>query len=95
MKKFPDATVKSSELEREHGKLVWSFDLSRPSSRNITEVQVNALTGKISKTEVETPEREAKEAASEKKEAASEQKDALSDKQDTTKRPMAEPNAAK
>jgi uncharacterized membrane protein YkoI len=61
--KVPHGTVKSSELEKEHGKLVWSFDIATPNSRNITEVQVDAKTGKIAAVEVETPQDQAKEAA--------------------------------
>jgi uncharacterized membrane protein YkoI len=59
--------VKSSELEREHGKLVWSFDISVPHSKNITEVQVDAKTGKIVAVEIETPKDQAKEKALDKK----------------------------
>ena len=37
-----------------------------PKSKNITEVQVDAKTGKIVSTQVETPEDQAKEAAADK-----------------------------
>jgi uncharacterized membrane protein YkoI len=53
--KVPNGTIKSGELEKEHGKLVWSFDVSTPHSKNITEVQVDAKTGKIVVVEKETP----------------------------------------
>lgn len=43
--KVPGGAVKEGELEKEHGKLVWSFDIATTSSRDITEVQVNALGG--------------------------------------------------
>jgi uncharacterized membrane protein YkoI len=66
--KVPNGKVKSSELEKEHGKLVWSFDISTPGSKNITEVQVDAKTGKIVAVEVETPKDQAKESAADKKE---------------------------
>jgi uncharacterized membrane protein YkoI len=59
--KVPNGKIRSSELEREHGKLVWSFDISTPHSKNITEVQVDAKTGKIAAVEVETPRDQAKE----------------------------------
>jgi uncharacterized membrane protein YkoI len=52
--------VISTELEREHGVLVWSFDI-RTAPKKITEVQVNAKDGKIVAVEEETPEHEAKE----------------------------------
>jgi uncharacterized membrane protein YkoI len=53
--------IKSAELEKEHGKLVWSFDISTPNSKNITEVQVDAKTGKIVAVEIETPKAQASE----------------------------------
>lgn len=43
--KTPHGTVKSSELEREHGRLIWSFDISQPSVKGVTEIQVDAKTG--------------------------------------------------
>jgi uncharacterized membrane protein YkoI len=61
-----NGTVKSSELEKEHGKLIWSFDIATPKTQNITEVQVDAKTGKIVLTHIETPAKQAKEAQSEK-----------------------------
>ena len=65
--KVPDGKIKAAELEKEHGKLIWSFDISMPKSANITEIQVDAKTGKIVSTQVETPKDQAKEAASDKK----------------------------
>jgi hypothetical protein len=66
--KVPDGKIKAAELEKEHGNLIWSFDISRPKSKNITEVQVDAKTGKIVSTQVETPKDQAQEAAADKKE---------------------------
>jgi uncharacterized membrane protein YkoI len=60
-----NGTVKSSELEKENGKLIWSFDIATPKTQNITEVQVDAKTGKIVSTHLETPAKQAKEAKSE------------------------------
>lgn len=60
--------IASSELEREHHRLIWSFDITKPGSRNVTEIQVDAKTGKIVSTQIETPRKEAKEAAAEAKE---------------------------
>ena len=65
--KVPNGKIESAELEKEHGKLIWSFDISIPNSTDITEVQVNAKTGKIVSTKVETPKDQAKEAAADKK----------------------------
>jgi uncharacterized membrane protein YkoI len=53
-------TVESAELEREHGKLVYSFDI-RNSKGTITEVQVSAITGKIVRVEHENKKQEAAE----------------------------------
>jgi uncharacterized membrane protein YkoI len=63
--RVPDGSIKSSELEREHGKLIWSFDIARPKSRNIAEVHVDAKTGKVLAEETETPHDQAAEAAAE------------------------------
>lgn len=67
LSKVPDGKIKSTELEKEHGKLVWSFDIATPESKNITEIQVDANTGEIVSNEVETAEDEAKEAVADKK----------------------------
>ena len=62
----PGGTVQNGELEREHGHLVWSFDISNPKSRDITEVQVDAITGKIVHVARENPARQAAEAKADK-----------------------------
>ncbi len=62
----PNGTVKESELEKEHGKLIWSFDIATPGTTDITEVNVDAMTGKVVSTEKEKAEDEAKEAKGEK-----------------------------
>jgi hypothetical protein len=59
----PNGVIKESELEKEHGKLIWSFDITTPDSKDITEVAVDAITGNVVSTEKETPEEQAKEAA--------------------------------
>ena len=66
LKRAHGGTVKEAELEEENGKLVWSFDITRPGTRNLTEVLVDAITGKVVSTETETPAHEAAEAAEEK-----------------------------
>ncbi len=45
--KVPGGTVKESELEKEKGKLVWSFDFTTPGTKEITEVLVDAMTGEV------------------------------------------------
>jgi uncharacterized membrane protein YkoI len=65
--KVSGGSIKSSELEEEGGKLIWSFDIATPKSRNITEVQVDAKSGKIVSTQIETPADQAKEAKGDQK----------------------------
>ena len=65
--KVPDGVIKSAELEREHGLLIWSFDIAKPGTKNITEVQIDAKTGKIASITIETPKDQATEATAEKK----------------------------
>ncbi|MEY2536813.1 MAG: hypothetical protein QOG67_553 [Verrucomicrobiota bacterium] len=64
--KVPNGAIQSGELEREHGKLIWSFDIGTNSASSITEVQVDAKDGKIVSVKTETPRDQAKEAAAEK-----------------------------
>lgn len=59
--KVPDGTIKEGELEKEKGKLIWSFDIATPGSPNIQEVNVDAITGDVVSVETETPEQQAKE----------------------------------
>jgi uncharacterized membrane protein YkoI len=62
--KVPNGTVKEGELEMEKGKLIWSFGFTIPDSKDIKEVNVDAITGAVvGDVETETPESEAKEAA--------------------------------
>ena len=62
-------TVKSSELEKEKGTLVWSFDITNAKGGGITEVLVSAIDGHIVETKAETAKAEAAEKAKEAKEA--------------------------
>src|ERR1019366_4322030 len=64
--KTPNGTIKEGELEKEHGKLIWSFDITTPDTKDITEVNVDAITGDVVSVEKEVAESEAKEAAGEK-----------------------------
>lgn len=52
--KVPGGVVKEAELEKEHGRLIWSFDIAIPGSTEITEVHVDAKTGDVIRTEKET-----------------------------------------
>ena len=66
--RVPNGTIKESELETEHGKLVWSFDIATPGTTDITEVQVDAKTGEVVSVEKETlAQQQAEKRADEKK----------------------------
>jgi len=64
--RVPDGKIREAELEREGGKLVWSFDIARPGTKDITEIQVDAKTGEIVSQTTETPKHEASEKTSKK-----------------------------
>ena len=51
--RVPGSAVKALELEREHGLLIWSFDLTVAGKQGIEEVEVDALTGKVVSVEHE------------------------------------------
>jgi uncharacterized membrane protein YkoI len=59
--KVPGGTVKEGELEKEKGKLIWSFDIATTGSQDITEIAVDAITGEIVSVDKETPEQQARE----------------------------------
>lgn len=62
-----DVTVAESELEAEHGCLIWSFDMKVKNMRGVQEVQIDAGNGKVLSSVHESP---AKEAAEKKDEPA-------------------------
>ncbi len=64
LKKAP-GKISSAELERENGKLIYSFDI-KTASKGVTEVNVDAMTGDVVDVQKESP---AKEAAEKKQEA--------------------------
>lgn len=72
--KVPGGTIKEGELEKEKGKLIWSFDISIPGSSDIKEVQVDAITGQIVSVETETAAAESKERKKEKDDDEKEEK---------------------
>lgn len=59
--------LKASELEKEGGKWIYSFEFSNKKG-TITEVNVEAYTGEVISVEDEDPAKEAKEAREEKAE---------------------------
>ncbi|MBV9108819.1 MAG: PepSY domain-containing protein [Gemmatimonadetes bacterium] len=64
----PRGRVRSSELEREHGHLIYSFDIAVPGRSGIEEINVDAMTGRILAHEHEGAAAERAEAAQEAKE---------------------------
>ena len=67
--KVPGGTIKEGGLEEEKGKVIWSFDITTPGTKDITEVQVDAMTGAIvdiAKETVADQEKEKKEDAGKK-----------------------------
>jgi len=68
LKEVPNGTVKSSELERENGKLIYSYDITVPGKTGIDEVNVNAIDGSVVAKQHESPKTEKKEAVQEAKE---------------------------
>jgi uncharacterized membrane protein YkoI len=57
----PNGAIKEGELEKENGRLIWSFDIRTPGSRDTTEVNVDAQSGQVLSVSKETPEQEKKE----------------------------------
>jgi uncharacterized membrane protein YkoI len=57
----PNGTVKEGELEKEKGKLIWSFDIATPGTTDITEVNVDAMTGTVVSKEMEKAEKKEKD----------------------------------
>ena len=68
MDKVPGGTIKEAELEREKGKLIWSFDMATPGTKDVTEVNIDAITGAVIAVDKESAADEAREAKKEKHE---------------------------
>jgi uncharacterized membrane protein YkoI len=66
--KVPGGTIKEGGLEKEKGKLIWSFDIATPGSADITEVAVDAITGAVLAVDKETPSQQAAEKKADAKE---------------------------
>lgn len=62
MAKVPGGKIQSSEIERENGKLIYSFDIKVKGKSGIEEVNVNAMTGAIVNQEHEGAKAEKAEA---------------------------------
>ncbi len=61
LSRVPNGTIKEAELEKEHGKLIWSFDVATADTKDITEVNVDAITGDVIAIQKESAESEKKE----------------------------------
>lgn len=72
--KVPNGTIKEGELEREKGKLIWSFDIATPGTKDITEVNVDAVSGEVVAMDKESAKDEAKEAKKDKDDDEKEEK---------------------
>jgi uncharacterized membrane protein YkoI len=59
--KVPGGTIKEAEIEKEKGKLIWSFDIATPGTKDITEVNVDAMTGAVVNVSKESAADEKKE----------------------------------
>ena len=58
--------IKCVVLQKENGVLIWSVDIAQPPQKELTDVWVDATTGKITAVEIETPIIEKKEVAEQK-----------------------------
>jgi uncharacterized membrane protein YkoI len=65
----PKATIQTGEIEREGGKLIYSFDMKTPGKAGIDEVNIDAMTGKLIGNQHETPKDEKAEAKADAKAA--------------------------
>lgn len=68
LEKVPNGVIKEGELERERGHLQWSFDIATPDTKDTTEVNIDAISGKIIDISREKPESEQAEKENEAKE---------------------------
>lgn len=68
-KRVPKGKIEGVELERENGKLMYSYDIKTEGKSGIDEVNVSAVTGKIIGFSHESAADEAREAAEEAKTA--------------------------
>lgn len=74
----PGGHVRKGELEREDGKLLYSFDIATKGKTGIDEVQIDAITGAVISNKHETPameKAEKKADRAEKKEMKAEKKE--------------------
>ena len=68
-KTVPAGKIASGEIEREGGKLIYSFDMKVPGKSGIDEVNIDAMTGTLISNQHETPKDEKTEAKADAKAA--------------------------
>jgi len=61
----PHGRILSAELEREHGRLIYSFDIRAPGQPDVEEIQISALDGRLVSRSHESPAAEGRERAAE------------------------------
>jgi uncharacterized membrane protein YkoI len=69
-KTVPGAKIQAGEIERENGKLIYSFDMKTAGKTGIDEVNIDAMTGAVIGNQHETPAAERAEAKADAKAAA-------------------------
>ena len=69
LKTVPRATIQAGEIEREGGKLIYSFDMKVPGKSGIDEVNIDAMTSQLVSHQHETPKAERAEAKADAKAA--------------------------
>ena len=72
--RVPKGKIEVVELERENGKLLYSYDIKTAGKSGIDEVHVDAMTGKVVGFVHESPSTEKKEAAEDAKAAKAKKK---------------------
>ena len=73
--KVPGGTIKEGEIEKEKGKIIWSFDIATPGTKDIIEVQVDAMTGDVIDVSKETVADQEKEKKADSKKAKKEKEE--------------------
>ena len=68
-REVPGATIADGEIEREGGKLIYSFDMKTAGKSGIDEVNIDAMTAKLVSKQHETPKDERAEAKADAKAA--------------------------
>lgn len=80
LKKVPGGKIESGELEEEKGLLIWSFDITKAGTKDITEVAVDAKTGAVVSVDIENPKVQQKEKEADKKEHEKQEQKAKKEK---------------